>query len=404
MRWLRAPVRYLGDGGNKAKLLAVGALFCVPLAVAVWTNPPGWGIAAIVEFVTFVIAIGCLAAFSLAPNGAWEEIRQLARLLGERDLRRTRLPGVATGRGEMGELGRILREAHAGLESLVGQAGRGADAARAAADGLASANVNLSSRVEEQASTLGRTAAATEELSATVKENAESCRAASELAAQATVAARKGAEVARSANATMEAVDASSLKIVDIIGVIEGIAFQTNILALNAAVEAARAGEQGRGFAVVAEEVRNLARRSAEAAKEIKLLISESVTNVAAGAELVRDAGMAIDEMTLSVEQVNELIGIIAVASREQSAGVEAIHKALDEMQDSTRHNAALVEQAAFSAVTFKEEAGRLSELVGRFRIDEAAGGAVAGAPAPARGRVRRRAAGPPAPDEWREF
>ena len=128
------------------------------------------------------------------------------------------------------------------------------------------------------------------------------------------------------------------------------------------------------------------------------------MTNVAAGAELVREAGTAIDEMTLSVEQVNELIGIIAVASREQSAGVEAIHKALDEMRDSTRHNAALVEQAAYSAVTFKEEAGRLSELVGRFRIDEAAGGAVAAAPAPARGRVRRGAAGPPAPDEWREF
>lgn len=402
-----ARLHALVTGRNKAKQVTVGVLFIVPLAIGSCANPPGWGVAGIAEVATLVIALCYLAAVTVATDGAWKEVQQVARLLGEHDLRRERLPGEAqwgasnrSGRGEMGRLYQALREAHASLEALVGQARRSADAARTAADGLAAANVNLSSRVEQQASTLEQTAAATRELSATVKENAESCRAASELAGNATIAARKGAAVARRANATMEAIDGSSRKIVDIIAVIEGISFQTNILALNAAVEAARAGEQGRGFAVVAEEVRNLARRSAEAAKEIKALLSESVADVGAGAALVHDAGAAIDEVTSSIEQVNELIGIIAVASREQSAGVEGIHKALAELQGATRHNAALVQQAAFSAVTFKEEAGRLSELVGRFRIDDAAGGAVGAAPSQPSGRP----AAPPATDEWREF
>ena len=251
--------------------------------------------------------------------------------------------------------------------------------------------MNLSSRTEQQASTLEQTAAAMEELSATVKENAESCRAASELAGKATLVARRSAEAAKRASTTMDAIDGSSRRIVDIIAVIEAIAFQTNILALNAAVEAARAGEQGRGFAVVASEVRSLAQRSEQAARQIRTLISESVSNVGSGTALVHDAGSLIDEVTASVEQVNELIGIIAVASREQSAGVEGINTALSELQGATQQNASLVQQAAYSAVTFKEEAQRLSALVGRFRIDEARGGHTSSGARPGRCNLRRR-------------
>jgi methyl-accepting chemotaxis protein len=169
---------------------------------------------------------------------------------------------------------------------------------------------------------------------------------------------------------TMDRVDASSKRIVDIIAVIDSISFQTNILALNAAVEAARAGEQGRGFAVVASEVRALAQRSAQAAKEIKTLIGDSVTNVFQGSQLVHQAGGMIREVTDGVEQVNELLGVIAVASREQSAGLEGVNKALMQLQGATQQNAALVQQAAYAAVTFKDEAAELSGLVGRFQTD----------------------------------
>jgi methyl-accepting chemotaxis protein len=230
--------------------------------------------------------------------------------------------------------------------------------------------VNLSQRTEEQASTLEETAAAMEELATTVAQTAENCRDASKAAAAATVGARKGSEIAAMAMTTMDRVDASSKRIVDIIAVIDSISFQTNILALNAAVEAARAGEQGRGFAVVASEVRALAQRSAQAAKEIKTLIGDSVTNVFQGSQLVHQAGGMIREVTDGVEQVNELLGVIAVASREQSAGLEGVNKALMQLQGATQQNAALVQQAAYAAVTFKDEAAELSGLVGRFQTD----------------------------------
>ena len=364
---------------NPVKLPLLAALFTLPAVLAVALQP-----FALVSATTallaacYAVAMYCGVAHYVSSSEAWGIVRGAARLLNERDLREhndvlsRREAEARLGAGQFSQLFNTLMDAHDSLRALVTQAQASAAAARQAADDLAAGNVNLSSRSEEQASTLEETAAAMEELSATIKENADSCRAASDLVAGATQVARKGSEVAQSAVATMDLIDRSSKKIVDIIGVIEGISFQTNILALNAAVEAARAGEQGRGFAVVASEVRSLAQRSAQAAREIKALIGDSVGNVNQGTRLVHDAGEIIDEVTASVEQVNELIGVIAIASREQSSGVEGVNGALAQLQGVTQQNASVVQDAAFAAVTLKEEAGRLNQLVGGFRVDGA--------------------------------
>jgi methyl-accepting chemotaxis protein len=379
MKLFFAPIARLMSGRNKSKQLLGAALLTVPLAIALGANPPGWTAATWAIVLSYAFAIYYLAALLFTSDAAWDDIHKVAQLLGEHDLRSAQLPSDAevasanrAGRGHMGQLYQALKTTHASLTILVEQAHRSVAAARAAADDLAAGNVNLSQRTEDQASTLEETAAAMEQLSATVKQNADSCRTASKVAGGATLVARKGSEIAQSVVATMDKIEGSSKRIVDIIAVIEGIAFQTNILALNAAVEAARAGEQGRGFAVVAAEVRSLAHRSADAAKEIKALIGNSAADVKEGGRLVDEAGRTIDEVMAKVEEVNELIGVIAVASREQASGVEGINTALVQLQGVTQQNAAVVQDAAFSAVTLKEEAGRLFELVGRFRIDEA--------------------------------
>ncbi|VTU21000.1 methyl-accepting chemotaxis protein [Variovorax sp. RA8] len=236
---------------------------------------------------------------------------------------------------------------------------------------IAVGNQDLSSRTEEQASSLEQTAASMEELTSTVKQNADNARQANQLALSASEVAVKGGSVVGQVVDTMASIHASSKKIVDIIGVIDGIAFQTNILALNAAVEAARAGEQGRGFAVVASEVRNLAQRSAAAAKEIKGLIDDSVGKVDAGTALVGEAGKTMEEIVGSIRRVTDIVGEISAASHEQTQGIEQINQAITQMDQVTQQNAALVEEAAAAASSLQDQAGKLSEVVGVFRLDE---------------------------------
>jgi methyl-accepting chemotaxis protein len=255
------------------------------------------------------------------------------------------------------------------LGSIVSQVRTGTNTINSASTEIASGNADLSSRTEEQASSLQSTASSIEELTSTVKQNADNATQADKLASTACEVAIKGGAVVSQVVETMGSINDSSKKIVDIIGVIDGIAFQTNILALNAAVEAARAGEQGRGFAVVAAEVRNLAQRSAGAAKEIKALISNSVDKVDTGSRLVDQAGSTMNEVVASVRRVNDIISDIAAASREQTAGIEQVNEAISQMDHVTQQNAALVEQAAAAAASMQEQAHQLSAVVSVFKV-----------------------------------
>ncbi|MEG2030128.1 MAG: methyl-accepting chemotaxis protein [Janthinobacterium sp.] len=266
------------------------------------------------------------------------------------------------------------------LVGIVSQVRSGTETIHTASSEIAQGNLDLSSRTEEQASSLEETASSMEELTSAVRQNADNARQANALAGAASEVAGKGGAAVGQVVQTMESINASSRKIVDIISVIDGIAFQTNILALNAAVEAARAGEEGRGFAVVASEVRNLAQRSASAAKEIKILIGDSVEQVEVGARLVRDAGHTMDEVVTSVRRVADIMQEITAASSEQSAGIEQVNQAVVQMDQVTQQNAALVEEAAAAAESLQDQAHALTELVGVFRL----GGQADGAPAAA--------------------
>jgi len=261
------------------------------------------------------------------------------------------------------------------LRDVVGRIKQAADAINTAAQEISAGNTDLSSRTEQQASSLEETSSSMEELNATVRQNADNARQASELAKSSNeLALRAGGQV-QSVVATMEAIEQSSRKISDIIGVIDSIAFQTNILALNAAVEAARAGEQGRGFAVVASEVRSLAQRSADAAKEIKGLIGESVATVQNGAGVVRQAGDTVGEVVSSFQQVSALVQEISSASREQASGIDQVTLAVSQMDEVTQQNAALVEEAAAAAESLEEQAQGLVSAVGMFRLSANGGG-----------------------------
>ncbi|AZR94235.1 chemotaxis protein [Bordetella trematum] len=322
------------------------------------------------------LALVALAVL-LCVGGAWFLSRQVLKPLAEAGGHFDRIAaGDLSARvdvrsdNEIGHLFAALKRMQESLTRTVSSVRRGVDEINVGAREIAAGNTDLSSRTEEQAASLEETAASMEELASTVKQNADNARQANQLAASASdVAERGGVAVSEVVN-TMEDISASSRKISEIVSVIDGIAFQTNILALNAAVEAARAGEQGKGFAVVAGEVRSLAQRSAQAAKEIKGLIEDSVGKVAAGSQQVGRAGATMQEIVVSVKRVTDIMGEISAASQEQSSGIEQVNRAVSQMDEVTQQNAALVEQAAAAAAALQEQSQQLAEAVAVFKLN----------------------------------
>ena len=282
-------------------------------------------------------------------------------------------PIAHEGKDEIGVMLTQMETMRSNLNRIVSQVHEGADTIAGAATQVATGTLDLSSRTEQQASALEQTASATEQLSGTVQHNADNAAQASQLAAAATGVVHRGGAVVGQVVQTMEAINTSSRKIVDIIGVIDGIAFQTNILALNAAVEAARAGEQGRGFAVVASEVRSLAGRSAEAAKEVKALITDSVEKVGIGTEQVAQAGATMQEIVDGIQRVADIVGEIASASREQSLGLSQINQAVAHLDGVTQQNAALVEETSAASSALQDQARHLAALAGTFQLERGA-------------------------------
>ncbi len=295
-------------------------------------------------------------------------------------------PVDSTHRDELGDLLRAIGKMQGALHGVVVQVRRSTDSIGTASAEIATGNQDLSVRTEQTASNLQQAASSMEQLTGTVKQSADSARQANQLASSAAAVAARGGAVVSQVVATMDDINASSKRIADIIGVIDGIAFQTNILALNAAVEAARAGEQGRGFAVVASEVRSLAQRSAEAAKEIKGLISASVEKVEGGSRLVADAGRTMTEIVGSVQRVSDIIGEITAAATEQSQGIGEVNTSVSQLDQMTQQNAALVEQSAAAAESLKEQAARLSDVVATFQLER---------PGPTSARPQSRASTP---------
>jgi methyl-accepting chemotaxis protein len=294
------------------------------------------------------------------------QVVQIARRVADGDL--TSDIGVDS-RDEAGQMMEALRHMNASLIRIVGEVRSSTESMSGVSGEIASGNLDLSSRTEAQASSLAQTSSSMRELTDTVQQNADNARQANALAGKASEVAARGGSVVSHVIATMGSITQSSKKIVDIIGVIDGIAFQTNILALNAAVEAARAGEQGRGFAVVAAEVRSLAQRSAAAAKEIKLLIGDSVDKVHEGSHLVEQAGVTMAEVVESVRRVTDIMSEITAASVEQSAGIAQVSQTIVEMDQTTQENAALVEEAAAAAAAMQEQAARLARAVSVFKL-----------------------------------
>jgi methyl-accepting chemotaxis protein len=334
---------------------------------------------------TLLVALG-LVALALGGAVAWiitasitgplNEAVAVAETVASGDLSSNI---VVNASDETGRLLSALKAMNDALLKVVSQVRSGTDTIATASNEIAAGNLDLSSRTEEQASSLEETASSMEQLTSTVKQNADNARQANTLARSASDVASKGGSIVAQVVDTMGSINASSRKIVDIIAVIDGIAFQTNILALNAAVEAARAGEQGRGFAVVASEVRNLAQRSAAAAKEIKELIAASVANVDDGSKLVGEAGQTMGDIVSSIQRVADIMGEITAASQEQTIGIEQVNMAITQMDEVTQQNAALVEQAAAASQSMQEQAAQLAGVVGFFKTGGVAGMAPAG-------------------------
>ena len=318
--------------------------------------------------VAIALVLGVLLAVAISRSivGPIEQAMKLADTVARGDLTSNI---DARGSDEPARLLAALARMNDSLVGIVGQVRAASDSIATGSSQIATGNADLSQRTEEQASNLQQTAASMEELSSTVRNNADTARQAATLAGTASVAAQRGGAVVGQVVGTMDQINGSSKKIADIIGVIDGIAFQTNILALNAAVEAARAGEQGRGFAVVASEVRSLAQRSAEAAKQIKTLISESVERVEAGSRQVDEAGRAMDDIVAQVRHVNELIETISSATQEQTQGIGQVGDAVSQLDKVTQQNAALVEESAAAAESLSQQAARLVEAVSVFTL-----------------------------------
>ena len=336
-------------------------------ASSVYATSRSFMIALVLGSVAAGLALGALITRALTRQLGGEPAYavQIAGAIAEGDL----TVDIRTASHDSSSLLFAMKTMRDKLVGIVSQVRSGTDTIHTASSEIAQGNLDLSSRTEEQASSLEETASSMEQLTSAVRQNADNARQANALAGAASDVAGKGGAVVGQVVQTMESINASSRKIVDIISVIDGIAFQTNILALNAAVEAARAGEEGRGFAVVASEVRSLAQRSASAAKEIKTLIGDSVEQVEIGSRLVHDAGKTMDEVVTSVRQVADIMQEITAASAEQSAGIEQVNQAVLQMDQVTQQNAALVEEAAAAAESLQGQAQTLTELVGVFRL-----------------------------------
>jgi methyl-accepting chemotaxis protein len=347
------------------ELAAAGAPLVAAMRATRWMM---LGLVMLVVLVLGVVALAILRRLRGQLGGEPAYARTVAARIAEGDLASEVRVRAGDGQSVVWAIGKMREDLRAVVAQVVSAARQVADSSSRMAQG----NLELSQRTEMQATTLEETASSMHELTTTVTQNAENARRASQLAVDASEVARQGGQVVGEVVRTMNGISGSSRRIADIIGVIDGIAFQTNILALNAAVEAARAGEQGRGFAVVAAEVRNLAQRSASAAREIKALIGESVDTVNTGARLVDSAGRKMDEIVASVKKVSDLIAEIAAASVEQSSGIQQVSAAVSQMDQVVQQNASLVEEAGAATEALQEQAAGLVALVGRFRVEQA--------------------------------
>ncbi|SDA44378.1 MULTISPECIES: methyl-accepting chemotaxis protein [unclassified Janthinobacterium] len=339
-----------------------------------------------------VVALGSVCAWLITRSITvpLQAAVKVAETVADGDLRTHFGPAASD---EIGDLMRALHGMNEALRKVVSEVQTGTNAIATASGEIAAGNQDLSARTEQQASSLEETASSMEELTSTVKQNADNARQANQMAVAASGVAERGGSIVSQVVDTMGAIDTASTKIVDIIGVIDGIAFQTNILALNAAVEAARAGEQGRGFAVVATEVRSLAQRSAAAAREIKTLIGDSVEQVNNGTRLVQQAGSTMGEVVDSVRRVTDIMAEITAASAEQSMGIDQVNQAIAQMDQVTQQNAALVEEAAAAAESMQDQAARLAQVAAGFQLEH-----MAAAAAPARAARPVKAAPPGVP------